>query len=130
MVHAAHAYGRRLVTRLTAAALDRAFAALANPTRRGIVDQLRRGPRRPSELSTVLSVSPPALSRHLRILRGSGLVLEGVADDDQRARVYRLRRELFTRLREWVDRVDALWTQQLTSFAEHVGRTGSRGRRS
>lgn len=111
-------------------ALDRAFAALANPTRRGIVDLLRRAPRRPSELSSRLSVSPPALSRHLRILRGSGLVEEGVADDDQRARVYRLRRELFTRLRSWVDRVDALWTDQLTSFAEHIGRTRSRRRRT
>ncbi|HEX5054126.1 MAG TPA: metalloregulator ArsR/SmtB family transcription factor [Planctomycetota bacterium] len=103
--------------------LDRAFVALADRTRRGVVELLRQKPHRAGELASRLDVSPPALTRHLRILRDSRLVDELVDDGDGRARVYRLRRETFTRLRTWVDEVEALWQDQLTAFAEHVGRS-------
>lgn len=111
----------------TAAAIDRAFAALADGTRRRVVDLLRQGPRRAGELSAALDVSPQALSRHLRVLRGSGLVTDvrTAQDADQRTRIYRLRREPFACVRKWVDRVEAMWVEQLTSFAEHVERRGS-----
>jgi DNA-binding transcriptional ArsR family regulator len=101
-------------------ALDRAFVALADRTRRGVVDLLRQRPHRAGELAERLSISPPALSRHLRILRDSSLVEEAAAPGDARVRVYRLRRESFGRLRAWVDAVESLWRDQLTSFAEHV----------
>jgi DNA-binding transcriptional ArsR family regulator len=105
---------------MTADALGAAFAALSDPTRRGVVDLLRRGPRRAGELAEALGVSPPALSRHLRILRESGLVEETGHDEDARVSVYRLERAPFTRMRAWVDGVEALWSEQLTAFAQHV----------
>ncbi|HEU4417508.1 MAG TPA: metalloregulator ArsR/SmtB family transcription factor [Planctomycetota bacterium] len=101
-------------------ALDRAFAALADPTRRGVVDLLRRGQRRAGELAGELDVSAPALTRHLRVLRDSGLVEEAGDEADGRVSIYRLRREAFVRLRQWVDDVQAMWQTQLESFASHV----------
>ena len=110
----------------TADPLDRAFAALADRTRRGVVELLRKGPQRAGELAGNLAVSPPALTRHLRILRESQLV-EEIAGDDARVRVYRLRREVFGRLRGWVDDVEAMWAAQLESFAQHVAKIGRKG---
>ena len=100
--------------------LDATFAALADPTRRNVVDLLRREPRRAGELATALDVSPPALSRHLRVLRKSGLVVESGLEDDARVRVYTLRRERFTELADWLSEVDGFWTEQLGAFAAHV----------
>jgi DNA-binding transcriptional ArsR family regulator len=112
---------------MRADALDRVFAALADRTRRGAVDLLRRGPRRAGELALALDVSAPALTRHLRILRDSGLVEERADDGDGRVRVYRLRREVFGRLQRWIDDVQALWEDQLGAFAAHV-RARTKGR--
>jgi DNA-binding transcriptional ArsR family regulator len=105
---------------MNADALGAAFAALSDPTRRGVVDLLRRGPHRAGELAEALDVSPPALSRHLRILRESELVEEASHDEDARVSVYRLKRAPFIRMRAWVDAVEALWSEQLTAFAQHV----------
>ena len=108
-------------------ALDQTFAALADPTRRGGVELLRAGPRRAGELAEALSMSAPAMSRHLRVLRETGLV-EEVADTlDARARLYTLRRERFAEVREWLDAVEAFWADQLDAFKVHAERT--RGRR-
>jgi DNA-binding transcriptional ArsR family regulator len=107
--------------------VDRTFAALADPTRRGVIDLLRKKPRRAGELSTALETSPPAMSRHLRVLRKSGLVEETTLEEDARVRVYRLRREPFESLRDWLERVEGFWTIQLDSFVEHAERT--RGKR-
>jgi DNA-binding transcriptional ArsR family regulator len=103
--------------------LDAAFRALADRTRRGVVDLLRERDHRAGELSASLGVSAPALSRHLRVLRGSGLVEELDDAADARVSVYRLRREPFAQLRGWVDHVESLWQDQLTAFADHVDRT-------
>lgn len=101
-------------------AVDRAFQALADRTRRAVIDLLRASPQRAGELAARLQTSPPALSRHLRILRESRLVDELDDPDDGRASIYRLRRETFTQLRAWVDHVESLWTENLAAFAAHV----------
>jgi len=100
--------------------LDRAFQALADRTRRGVVDLLREEPRRAGDLAARLRVSPPALTRHLKVLRDSRIVEELDDPTDGRASIYRLRRETFSHLREWVDHVEALWSENLASFAAHV----------
>ena len=115
---------------MASAALDRVFAALADPTRRGVVDRLRQRDQRAGELAEALAVSPQALSRHLRILRQCDLVEELTVEHDARVRLYRLRREQFQRLRAWVDQVEVLWQDQLTAFAAHVARTRGKGRRA
>jgi DNA-binding transcriptional ArsR family regulator len=106
-------------------ALDQTFTALADPTRRGVIDLLRRQPRRASDLADALDTSRPAMSKHLRILRSSGLV-ETSAEDDARVRMYSLRRQPFGELRDWLDQVERFWGTQLDAFAAHVTRTVAR----
>ena len=100
------------------------FAALADPTRRGVVELLREGDRRAGELAAALETSRPAMSRHLKVLRRSGLIEEVRDDDpaDARVRVFRLRREPFDGMQRWLDEVQAYWTDQLDAFREHVER--------
>jgi DNA-binding transcriptional ArsR family regulator len=102
--------------------LDRTLAALADPTRRRVVELLRERPRRAGELASAFRVSAPAMSRHLRVLRTRGLVEEERVDDDARVRVYRLRREPFDALALWLREVEAFWSDQLESFGAHVAR--------
>lgn len=103
--------------------LDRTFAALADPTRRGVIDLLRKRPRRAGELAEAFSISPPAMSRHLRLLRTTGLVEEDHQGEDARVRVYRLRPERFKELHRWLRDVEAYWAGELDAFKEHAERT-------
>ncbi len=93
--------------------VDTTLAALADPTRRQVVDLLREEPRRAGELATATRASAPAMSRHLRVLRRSGLVEAGSNPTDARLRVYRLRPEPFIMLQAWLDQVEAYWDEQL-----------------
>jgi len=104
--------------------LDSTLAALAEPTRRGIVDLLSQRPRRAGELAAAFDMSPPAMSRHLRVLRRRGLIEETRAEHDARLHVFQLRRERFTELSEWIVGVERFWNDQLDSFRAHVARRG------
>jgi DNA-binding transcriptional ArsR family regulator len=103
--------------------LDQTLAALADPYRRRTIDLLRQGPLRASDLARELDVTPPAMSRHLRVLRQSGLVQEEHPEFDARVRIYSLRPGAIHELRQWLDEVEAMWTQQLSAFRSHVART-------
>src|SRR5690242_17887956 len=105
--------------------IDTTLSALADPTRRQVVELLRERPRRAGELATAASMSGPAMSRHLRVLRASGLVeVEPESDDhDARVRVYRLCPAPFVTLHEWLDHMQAFWTGQLDSFRAYSERT-------
>ena len=96
--------------------LDGTFAALADPTRRGVVDLLRERPRRAGEIAAAFGMSRPAMSRHLRVLRTHGLVGERRDQGDARARVYRLRPEPIDELSTWVQEIQRFWDDQLASF--------------
>lgn len=111
------------------AALDRTLVALADPTRRRVIDLLRKRPRRAGELADALDTSPPAMSRHLRVLRQSGLVAEDHDGEDARVRVYRLQQEPFRALRRWIDEVEAFWAAELDSFKDYAERTRGRPKR-
>ncbi len=108
--------------------LDRTLAALADPARRAVVETLRKAPRRAGDLATALGLSPPAMSRHLRVLRTTGLVEEEHGGPDARVRVYRLRREPFGALRHWLDDIERFWTLQLESFKAHAERSRKKAR--
>ena len=101
--------------------LDATFAALADPTRRGVVELLREEPRRASDLAHRLGASKPAMSKHLRVLRDSGLV-EAACEDDARERIYRLRPDPFQQLQKWLEKVEQFWLIQLDAFKHHVER--------
>jgi DNA-binding transcriptional ArsR family regulator len=106
--------------------LDRTLLALADPTRRGVIDLLRKKPRKASELADALSMTRPAMSRHLRVLRKTGLVSERELPDDARVRMYRLEHEPFAELRGWLEEVEAFLADQLAAFKLHAEQRGKR----
>lgn len=109
--------------------VDATLAALADPTRRAVIDLLRKTPLRAGELASMLEVSPPALSRHLRHLRAQGLVQEEEQQGDARVRMYSLKPEPFRALRGWLDDVELYWAGQLDAFKRHAERTRKRPRK-
>jgi DNA-binding transcriptional ArsR family regulator len=113
---------------LTDSNLDQTLLALADPTRRRVIDLLRKKPQRAGDLAAALEISPPRLSRHLRTLRKSGLIEDGGVDDDARVSLYRLKPEPFETLRGWLDQVEAFWTVQLDAFKAHAERTRRKSR--
>lgn len=102
--------------------LDETFVALSDPTRRKVIELLRKKPQRAGDLASAFDMVPPAMSRHLRILRMSGLVEESGLPEDARVRVYRLRPERFGELRSWLDEIEAFWSDQLSAFKAHAER--------
>jgi DNA-binding transcriptional ArsR family regulator len=103
--------------------VDETLSALADPTRRRIVELLRGQPQRAGELAAAFDMSAPSVSRHLRVLRRGGLIGAYGVDNDARLRVYELRQEPFDALQAWLDQVSAFWTDQLGAFRDHVERT-------
>jgi DNA-binding transcriptional ArsR family regulator len=103
--------------------VEATLLALADPTRRGVVELLRFGPLRAGELAGALNMTKSAFSRHLRVLRESGLVREDSMPEDARVSVYSLQREPFDSLRSWLEQVESYWTLQLESFKRHAERT-------
>jgi len=102
------------------ASIDRTLAALAAPQRRRAVDLLRERPHSAGELAQALHLSPPVMSRHLRVLRQNGLVDETHPAFDARVRVYALRPEPMQDLKAWLEETERLWTEQLAGFKAHV----------
>src|SRR5271166_4896216 len=96
--------------------LDRTLAALADPSRRRVIDLLRERPRRAGELAEATQISFPAMSRHLKTLRKSGLVEEDRDTFDSRVRIYRFRSKPMTELKTWLEETEGLWTRQLQAF--------------
>lgn len=109
---------------MSAPALDQTLAALADPHRRRVVDLLRERPHRAGELAQAARISFPAMSRHLKTLRKSGLVEEDRDEFDSRVRIYRLRPEAMIELKAWLAETDALWARQLSAFRAHLQKTG------
>ncbi|MDR3510825.1 MAG: metalloregulator ArsR/SmtB family transcription factor [Caulobacteraceae bacterium] len=106
-----------------AARIDRTLAALADPNRRRVIDLLSERPLRAGELAARADLSPPAMSRHLRTLRQSGLVEEDHDGLDARVRVYRLRPEPMADLKAWLEETERLWSAQLGAFKAHLERS-------
>jgi DNA-binding transcriptional ArsR family regulator len=100
--------------------VDAILAALADPHRRQVVDLLSRGPRPAGELAREVGLAPPAMSRHLKTLRRSGLVEEFHPDFDARVRVYVLKAEAMDELKQWLAETERMWAEQLTAFKAHL----------
>ena len=96
------------------------FEALADRTRRRVVELLCEGPQRAGKLAESTGMSPAAMSRHLRVLLEHGLVRDDRPAEDARARLFSLRPEPFVSLQAWLDQVQAHWTEQLGSFKAHA----------
>ena len=107
---------------MSAAALDRTLAALADPHRRRVIELLRERPRRAGELADAVGLNPPALSRHLRTLKASGLIDEQHPEFDARVRIYSLRPKPMANLKAWLEQTEQLWQLQLAAFKAHLER--------
>jgi DNA-binding transcriptional ArsR family regulator len=100
--------------------VDRTLAALADPARRRAIELLSQRPRRAGELADALKLPAPAMSRHLRALKQSGLVEETHPPFDARVRIYALKDGAMADLKKWLADAERLWSDQLAAFKEHV----------
>lgn len=96
------------------------FAALADPTRRQVVQLLGTRPHRAGELAEATRTSPPALSRHLKLLLTSGIIEDERVPEDARVRVFRLQPDSLVAVQAFLDQLQAEWRNQLRSFKQHV----------
>lgn len=103
--------------------LDGALSSLADPTRRAIIEMLAGGPRPAGQLGATFHLTQPAVSKHLRVLRESGLVETTGDPSDARVRVYRLREDRLEELHAWLGRIREHWRVQLESFREYAERS-------
>ena len=93
------------------------FEALAEPNRRRILDLLLERERPVNDLVSLLRVSQPAVSKHLRVLRDAGLVEARV---DAQRRVYRIRAEPLRELDDWLAPYRAMWASHLDALESHL----------
>ena len=91
-----------------------ALAALSDPTRREILEQLRRGPRAVGEIAAGMTISRPAVSQHLKVLKDSGLVAE---TRHGTRHYFAIAPDGIGALRSYLD---GLWSDALAAFARHV----------
>ena len=106
--------------------MEAVLRALADGSRRTVLDALTSGPATAGELAALLPIARPGVSRHLRVLREAGLVQ--VRQEAQR-RVYSLRLEPLAEIDDWLDRYRALWNQRLDALHSEIAR-GKHERRS
>jgi DNA-binding transcriptional ArsR family regulator len=93
------------------------FQALADPTRRAVLDLLRRGSQRAGQIAEAFPVSRPAISKHLRLLRRARLVRE---HREGRNRVYELNPEPLRAVDSWIEQYRVFWTANLNSLKAFV----------
>ena len=102
----------------------RVDGAIAEPTRRAILDSLRQRERSAGDIAALFPVSRPAISRHLRVLRGAGLVRERRVSQ---SRIYALDPAPLREVQAWLDHYKVFWGARLLDLkrvAESEGRGG------
>jgi DNA-binding transcriptional ArsR family regulator len=102
-----------------AARLDLTFQALADPTRRSMVERLSRGPASVSELAQPYAMSLPAIVQHLAMLEDSGLVR---SEKVGRVRTCRIEAAALSLAEQWFNQRRAEWDQRLDRLGEHLER--------
>jgi DNA-binding transcriptional ArsR family regulator len=97
--------------------LDRVFQALADPTRRGMVERLVRGPASVSELSRPLAMSLPAVMQHLQVLEDAGLVR---SEKTGRVRTCRIEPDALRAAEAWVTGQRTAWETRLDRLGDYL----------
>jgi len=98
-------------------ALDQVYAALADPTRRAMVERLSRGPVSVSELARPFAMSLPAVLQHLQVLEISGLVR---SEKQGRVRTCRLQPRALQEAEDWIARRRTLWARRLDRLGDFL----------
>ena len=93
------------------------FSALADPTRRAVLDLLRRGRQPAGQIALAFPVSRPAISKHLRLLRRAHLVNE---QREGRHRFYHLNPEPLKAVDSWLDQYRSFWNTSLANLKAFV----------
>ncbi|MFL5825975.1 MAG: ArsR/SmtB family transcription factor [Thermoleophilaceae bacterium] len=94
-----------------------AWSALADPTRRAVLELLLERPRPVGELVDRLELSQPSTSKHLRVLRDAGLVS---AHQEGQRRVYAIEPEPVAELIAWLEPYRRLWSERLDALERHL----------
>jgi DNA-binding transcriptional ArsR family regulator len=98
---------------------DRVFAALADPTRRRIIELVATGERTAGELAAEFAIARPSVSRHLRVLRDARLL---AWRGEAQRRHYRLDPDALDDAGAWIERARDQWAARLDAFEEHLDR--------
>lgn len=98
--------------------LDRTFTALSDPTRRAILSQLMHDECALSQLAEPYAMSLTAVSKHVKVLAGAGLVS---IEKRGRTQYCRLEAEPMAEASEWISHYQKFWTQQFDALAQFVG---------
>ena len=93
------------------------FRAIADPTRRAILDRLRAGPAAVNALAADFVLSRPAVSKHLRVLREARLVVEHPVG---RERLYELQPAALQQVAGWIEGYRTFWQVSLTNLKRHL----------
>jgi DNA-binding transcriptional ArsR family regulator len=97
--------------------LDRAFFALADPTRRAIIVLLADGPAMVGELAAPFEISLPAISKHLTVLERARLIRR---EPEAQRRLCSLEPDGLRPALDWMERAEAFWTESLDKLAEYL----------
>ena len=100
--------------------LDLMFQALADPTRRAMIDRLSRGPASVSELAKPFDMSLPAVVQHLQALEASGLVSSQKVG---RVRTCQIQPEALSQAEQWLNERRTLWVQRLDRLGDYLAAT-------
>ena len=108
-----------IVEERTGEDLDLLFGALADATRRGIVERLARGEATVTELAAPYAISLPAISRHLKVLERASLITRS---HEGRWRHARLSPTSLASAATWIGRYERLWEERLGRLDDHLAR--------
>ncbi|XOV83796.1 MAG: ArsR/SmtB family transcription factor [bacterium] len=97
---------------------DPVFSALADQNRRRVIEVLMTGPERASDIAQKIGLARNATTRHLNLLRKTGVVGVEIPDSDARSRIYHLEIEHLASARQWLEQVEDNWRLQLRRFKE------------
>lgn len=112
---------------LSADVLSRTLAALADPTRRSILEQLSLGPASVSGLAKPYAMSQPAVSKHIKVLEASGLVSQ---EPGSRLGPRRLELAPFLTAAQWMEAYARIWASRLRNVSRESGRNARAARRT
>jgi DNA-binding transcriptional ArsR family regulator len=105
-------------------ALDLAFQALADPTRRAMIERLSHGPASVGELARPLAMSLPAVMQHLAVLEHSGLV---VSEKIGRVRTCRIQPAALSLAEQWINARRAEWERRLDRLGDYLANLRDKG---
>lgn len=106
------------------AALDNVFRALADPTRRAVVQRLGQGPASVSELARPFEMALPSFLQHLQVLEESGLIR---TEKQGRVRTCRIDQTQFTQAERWMARQMAVWEKRLDRLDAYLVELQAKG---